>query len=115
MAFRKKFKSRRKFLVGSSAAALSTAARASTALISVTPNFPRPKFGIGEEVSPCGDKEELHSSRAIVIGMVFNPLNSFVDGWWYFLRWVHIPESPRLLGKSDGDCWHETQIRSLSR
>ena len=70
MAFRKKFKSRRKFLVGSSAAALSPAARASTALISVTPNFPRPKFGIGEEVSPCGDKEELHSSRAIVIKIV---------------------------------------------
>jgi hypothetical protein len=115
MASRKKFKSRRKFLVGSGAAALCPAARASAPLISVTPNFPRPKFGIGEEVSPCGDKEELHSSRAVVIGLVFNPQGTYEDGWWYFLRWVHIPESPRLLGQSDGDYWHETQIRALSR
>ena len=63
MTSRKKFKSRRKFLVGSSAAALVPTAIACAPLISVAPSFPRPKFGIGEEVSPCGDKEELHSSR----------------------------------------------------
>ena len=114
MTSRKKFKSRRKFLVGSSAAALVPTAIACAPLISVAPSFPRPKFGIGEEVSPCGDKEELHSSRAIVIGLVFNPQGTYENGWWYFLRWVHIPESPRLLGQSDGDYWHESQIRSLS-
>ncbi|HEY9780909.1 MAG TPA: hypothetical protein V6D09_12320 [Leptolyngbyaceae cyanobacterium] len=112
MASKRKSKTRRRFLIGSGAALVPTA-RASTALISVTPNFPVAKFKIGEQVSPS--KKELHGSRAIVIGAVFNPENSFVDGWWYFLRWVHIPESPWLVGKSDGDCWHESQIRSLSR
>ncbi len=114
MASRKKFKSRRKFLVGSSAAALVPTAIACAPLISVTPSFPRPKFGIGQEVSPCGDKEELHSSRAIVIGLVFNPQGTYEDGWWYLLTWLDIPESPWLVGESDGDFWHESQIRSLT-
>lgn len=115
MASRKKFKSRRKFLVGSSAAALVPTAIACAPLISVTPSFPRPKFGIGEEVSPCGDKEELHGSRAIIIGVAYNPEGSFVDGWSYLLLWTNIPESPKFLGKSDGDFWHESQIRASSR
>jgi hypothetical protein len=59
----------------------------------------------------------LHVSRLspIVIGAVYNPKNSFVDGWWYFLSWVDIPQSPWLVGESDGDCWHESQIRALSQ
>jgi hypothetical protein len=115
MASKRKSKSRRRFLIGSGAAALVPTARASTALISVTPNFPRPKFGIGEQVSPCGDKQELHGSRAIIIGVVFNPPGSHENGWWYLLTWLDIPESPWLVGESDGDFWHESQIRSLSR
>jgi hypothetical protein len=66
MASRKKFKSRRKFLVGSSAAALCPAAIAGARLIPVTSNFPPPRFAVGQQVSPDGDKEELHGCRAIV-------------------------------------------------
>jgi hypothetical protein len=115
MASRKKSKSRRKFLINSEAAAICPAAIAlGSSSISVSPEFPTPRFGIGEAVAPNGDKKELHTSQAVVIGVAYNPEGTFEDGWWYLLRWVYIPGSPRLQGRSDDCFWHETQLRTLS-
>ncbi|HEY9781839.1 MAG TPA: hypothetical protein V6D09_17080 [Leptolyngbyaceae cyanobacterium] len=115
MAFRKKFKSRHKSLVGSSAATLSPAAR--SPLIPVAPNFPVPvpKYSIGEEVLAVWESDgELKYTHALVIGMAFNP-TGHKPGWSYLPRWVDNIECPKSNGKDDGVLWHESHLKPMPK
>jgi hypothetical protein len=100
-------------LVG--AAALCPAAIAlGSSSISVSPEFPTPRFGIGEEVSVPSEDNPMLCNRGIIIGLAFEPASYYSPGWWYLISWTDLPESPRMEGADDGNFLHESQIRALS-
>jgi hypothetical protein len=55
----------------------------------------------------------LKYTRALVIGMAFNP-TGHKPGWSYLPRWVDNLECPRSNGKDDGVLWHESCIKHYS-
>jgi hypothetical protein len=115
MASKRKSKSRRRFLIGSGAAALVPTARAGARLIPVTPNFPPPRFAIGEEVLAVWESDgELKYTRVLVIGMAFNP-TGHKPGWSYLPRWVDNIECPKSNGKDDGVLWHESHLKPMPK
>jgi hypothetical protein len=52
----------------------------------------------------------LKYTRALVIGMAFNP-TGHKPGWSYLPRWVDNLECPRSNGKDNGVLWHESCIK----
>lgn len=100
--------SRRKFLLcGSGALAFPSALAES--------QFPRPKFRFGQEVVvPWVDGEGvLHKDCGIVIGMMHDPTNYEIPGWWYLLRWTYMPSYSSVIGKDDGNFCPECRLKAF--
>jgi hypothetical protein len=100
---------RRQFLLG--------CAGASVVLPSVTNSkfqFPRPKFHLGQEVVlPWQGDEGMRYGRAIIIGAIHNPAMYEPQGWWYLPLWTDNPECPWMIGRDDGNFWHEHWLKAV--
>lgn len=66
--------SRRQFLFGCLGVPAALGAAAIRPQVSISSDFPQPKFAIGEEViAPWENEEGMHYTRAIVTGIMHNP------------------------------------------
>ncbi len=107
--------SRRRFLFRCLGISTVLGAEAIRPKISISLDFPEPKFDIGEEVvAPWENEEGMHYSRAIIIGMMHDPYDYEPSGWWYLPAWIDNPQCPWMNGRDDGHFWHESYLKPAS-
>jgi hypothetical protein len=69
----------------------------------VLPGVPNPKFKFGDrvlwewenddEISP--ELGRVYRDEGVVMGMVWNPDNWYLDGWVYWVKWDNVESDPR--------------------